>query len=69
METLQTYVNTKEISCFLINVQEIKMLPSIFFRVTIWHMHKKFTMICLIIFIKISRNLHLQYLGGTQIDN
>ena len=30
MKTLQTDINTKEISRFLINVQETNMLPSIF---------------------------------------
>ena len=52
METLQTYINTKEISHLLINVEEIKMLPSIFsWELSDICMENSPWQICLIIFI------------------
>ena len=71
METLQTYINTKEISRILINTRN-QNAAFHFFRVTLSDICMKNSpwQICPIIFIKIWRNLHLQYVGGgTQIGN
>ena len=55
METLKTYVNTKEISGLLINLEEITRLTSIFFRVTLSDTCVKNSpwQICPITFIKL----------------